>query len=164
MFFRLAQKRWSSPTEPLYLRPLLSLHVPASCNPARSPNIASREARTKQRRDINIVSAMANAMMSGSQGRAGKHHQRAGLVLARLPLLMLLLAVLVGFMHHPVKAENEPGPLGDAEEEELAFVLSSCDDLPDERTEVFGVVIVMGDITCTENRVSNISNVRCFLL
>ena len=79
-------------------------------------------------------------------------------MLARLPLLVLL-AVLLGISHSiAVKAENEPGPPGDADEEagEL-LTISSCDDLPDELTEVYGVVAVMGDIVCPENRVRNTS-------
>lgn len=76
--------------------------------------------------------------------------------MARLPLLVLLAFVLAN-MNHSVKAENETDPPGEAEEEELkvSLVLNSCDDIPDERTEVFGVVAVMGDILCKENRVSN---------
>lgn len=101
---------------------------------------------------------MASAM-SGSRGRASKHPRRASLVLARLPLLVLLAFVLAN-MNHPVKAENETDPPGEAEEEEelkVSLIIESCDDLPDERTEVFGVVAVMGDILCKENRVSNTS-------
>lgn len=137
------------------------LEVPVSCNPARSPGVASCEIRTQQR-EIDIVSAMHSAM-SESRGRALKHPRRARLFLARLPFLVLLVCVVI-VMKHPVKAENEPEPPDDADEEaEVSLVISSCDDLPDERTEVFGIVRVVGDIICSENRVSNTSNSRYFL-
>ena len=85
-------------------------------------------------------------------------------MLARLPFLVLLVCVVI-IMKHPVRAENVPEPPDDADEEaDVSLVISSCDDLPDERTEVFGIVRVVGDIICSENRVSNTSNSRCFLL
>ena len=94
---------------------------------------------------------MANAM-SGSRGRT----RRVGLVLARRLPLGALLALFVFTMNPSVKAENAPNPPDDADEDvDISLVISSCDDLPHERMEVSGVVAVMGDIVCPENRVSN---------
>ena len=96
--------------------------------------------------------------MSGSCGRA-RHPRRAG----RLPLLVLLAFVVLS-VNRSVKAENQPDPPGDAyETPDISLVISSCDDLPDERTDVYGLVMVMGDIVCPENRVRNTSYLRCFL-
>lgn len=97
---------------------------------------------------------MASAM-SGSRRRAFEHPRPPSLIVARMPQLALLAFVLVN-LNQPVKAENKPGPHGDAGEYAwVSMFIASCDDLPDQRTEVHGIVKVLGDIICPENRVRN---------
>ena len=104
------------------------------------------------------ISVMTSAM-TGSRGRA-RHPRRAG----RLPPLVLLAFVVLSMMNRPVKVDNEPDPPGDADEaSEIQLTISSFDDLPDERADVCGAVMVMGDVVCSKNRVRNTRYLRRFL-
>ena len=82
----------------------------------------------------------------------------------------LLLALLIAFVistNHSAQAEKERGASGDADhdvEVAVSLILSSCDDLPDKRTEVSGLVAVQGEIICPENRVRNMSSLRCIVI
>ena len=82
----------------------------------------------------------------------------------------LLLALLIAFVistNHSAQAEKERGASGDADhdvEVDVSLILSSCDDLPDKRTEVSGLVAVQGEIICPENRVRNMSSLRCIVI
>lgn len=106
---------------------------------------------------------MASAM-SGSRWRAFEHPRPTSLIVARLPQLVLLAFVLVN-LNQPVEAENKPGPHGDAGEYAwISMIIASCDDLPDKRTEVYGVVKVLGDIVCPENRVRNTIHIHFTML
>ena len=81
-------------------------------------------------------------------------------------LLLVLLIAFVISTNHSVEAEMQPGASGDADDVEVdvSLILSSCDDLPDKRTEVYGLVAVQGEIICPENRVRNMSSLRCIVI
>lgn len=117
----------------------------------------SEKPRRCKSRDTKVaegdITGMTSAM-SGSRGRDSRRPRRVTLFLARLPLLMFSCLLLAHTSSSYTARAQETGQHPPHEEKvEVSMTLSSCADLPNKRTEVYGVVAVEGDIVCREKRV-----------